>query len=92
MWRAAGLLRTREELEGATAQLEEASAGQAITLERSAQASAGEWRRFNLLTVACLIVRAALRREESRGGHYRADFPSRDDLHWKVHLVDIRPS
>ncbi len=49
-----------------------------------------EWRAFNLLTVARLIARAALRREESRGGHFRADFPERDDLHWKVHLVDVR--
>jgi L-aspartate oxidase len=92
MWHAAGLLRTRQELQGAAARLEEACASQRITLDRAAQPSAGEWRRLNLLTVARLIVRAALRREESRGGHFRADFPSRDDLHWKVHLVDIRPS
>jgi len=49
---------------------------------------AAEWKRFNLLTVARLIARAALRREESRGGHYREDFPAPDDLHWRVHLVD----
>ena len=49
---------------------------------------AEDWRRFNLLTVARLIARAALRREESRGGHFREDFPARDDLHWKVHLAD----
>ncbi len=52
--------------------------------------SAGDWRRLNLITVARLIARAALRREESRGGHFRADFPSRDDLNWKVHLTDKR--
>ena len=34
------------------------------------------WQRFNLLTVARLVARAALRREESRGGHFREDFPS----------------
>jgi L-aspartate oxidase len=49
-----------------------------------------DWRLFNLITVARLIARAALRREESRGAHFREDFPSRDDLHWKVHLVDVR--
>ena len=48
---------------------------------------AADWRRINLLAVARLIARAALRREESRGGHFREDFPARDDLHWKVHLT-----
>ena len=46
------------------------------------------WRHRNLVTVARLIARAALRREESRGGHFREDFPKRDDLHWKLHLAD----
>jgi L-aspartate oxidase len=33
-----------------------------------------------------LIARAALHREESRGGHFRTDFPARDDLHWRFHV------
>ncbi|MDR0982598.1 MAG: L-aspartate oxidase [Culturomica sp.] len=33
----------------------------------------------NLLTVAHLILSSALYREESRGGHYREDFPQDDD-------------
>ena len=45
-------------------------------------------RHRNLVTIARLIVRAALRREESRGGHFRQDFPNRDDIHWKVHFTD----
>jgi L-aspartate oxidase len=53
-------------------------------------ASADEWRDRNLVTVARLIARAALRREESRGGHFRADFPERDDRRWKVHVVEVR--
>jgi L-aspartate oxidase len=46
------------------------------------------WRLRNLVTVARLIARAALRREESRGAHFRADAPERDDIHWKVHVTD----
>jgi L-aspartate oxidase len=34
----------------------------------------------NLHTVAELIVAAALGREESRGAHYRNDFPQRDSV------------
>jgi len=91
MWRAAGLRRTGPALGEAAGQLDEASAMARLALDRSSPPSADHWRRFNLLTAARLIVRAALRREESRGGHFRADFPTRDDLHWKVHLVDERP-
>ncbi len=45
------------------------------------------WELQNLLTVARLMIDAALRREESRGVHYRSDFPARDDAHWQHHLV-----
>ncbi len=41
----------------------------------------------NMLTVARLIAQAALIREESRGGHYRSDFPERDDAQWRRHVV-----
>ncbi len=44
--------------------------------------------RSSLATLGYLIARAALRRQESRGGHFRADFPSRDDLHWRIHVVE----
>ncbi|MBP7776019.1 MAG: L-aspartate oxidase [Acidobacteria bacterium] len=41
-----------------------------------------------LVTVAWLMARGALDRVESRGGHARADFPARDDLHWMVHVAE----
>ncbi len=40
----------------------------------------------NLLTVAQLIIRSALYREESRGGHYREDFPANNDA-FLYHIV-----
>jgi L-aspartate oxidase len=46
-----------------------------------------EYEFANLLTCALLTSQAALIREESRGGHYREDFPERDDLVWRKHTV-----
>ena len=33
---------------------------------------------------------SALAREESRGGHFREDFPERDDTHWLRHTLAYR--
>jgi L-aspartate oxidase len=83
MWRDAGLFRERGGLARAVAALEGATASVPPT-------TAEQYRQRNLVTVARLIARAALRREESRGGHFRADFPERDDTRWKIHVVDVR--
>jgi L-aspartate oxidase len=41
-----------------------------------------------VITVGRLIARAALRREESRGGHFRLDFPERNDYRWKRRIME----
>ncbi len=44
----------------------------------------------HMLTIADLIARSALNRTESRGGHYRDDFPSRDDENWLKHTFAFK--
>jgi L-aspartate oxidase len=40
----------------------------------------------NMVTVANLITNAAYARKESRGTHYRADYPNTDDKNWLKHI------
>ncbi|GBG57533.1 L-aspartate oxidase [Sporomusaceae bacterium FL31] len=43
----------------------------------------------NLLTVGGSVARAARARKESRGGHFRSDYPVLDDLHWQNHSIQV---
>jgi len=88
MWRHAGLVRSEHGLAPLVHQL---SAWRAAAAARARMTSGGdrELRRVaSLVTVGLLIARAALRREESRGGHFREDFPHRDDIHWQRRIAD----
>lgn len=89
MWRAAGLVRVQGALEPAVRQLASWRAA-AVRRRRDVPADREVRRVTSLVTVGYLIARAALRREESRGGHFRADFPQRDDIHWRKHFADVR--
>ena len=88
MWRDAGLVRDREGLTRLAGRLTSVA-------DRADAAARGSddpeaWRAASVARVGWLIARAALRRTESRGGHRRADFPDRDDVHWKVHVAEVR--
>ncbi len=87
MWRSVGLARDRAGLSGAVARL--GAGWQAAEARRRAAPGDREAARaWSLTTVGLLMARAALRREESRGGHFRSDFPGRDDEHWRIHVSD----
>jgi L-aspartate oxidase len=51
----------------------------------------GGWEVQNLLTLAKTVTVAARMRQESRGVHYRSDFPQSDDAHWNTHITFRRP-
>jgi L-aspartate oxidase len=86
MWRHAGLVRTAAGLADAVETT--ASLSAALEARLGSMVSAADWRSASLALVGHLVARAALRRTESRGGHRRADFPERDDLNWKIHIVE----
>ena len=87
-----GIFRTRKDLESAVATLQDLQ-------ERAGKLRpAFRGRRFNLdllrcwelpgqLRVAQVIARGALLREESRGSHFRRDFPQREDKQWLKHTL-----
>jgi len=86
MWRHCGLLRDGVGMQRAVSQLEAWRGAFGPTSATSGDD--GSMRTRSIVTVALMIARAALRREESRGGHFRSDFPNRDDIKWRKHVAD----
>ncbi|MEU9177650.1 L-aspartate oxidase [Streptomyces sp. NPDC048550] len=90
MTQGAGVLRSAESLRTAAAALEDLYATALTALEsdgKTAVPGTETWEATNLLCVARVLVAAALRREETRGCHWREDHPDRDDAAWRRHLV-----
>jgi L-aspartate oxidase len=83
LWRKVGIVRDRVGLEEA---LQDVGFWRRYVLAQEFHEPRG-WELQNLLTVARLMTWAALEREESRGVHYRADFPERDDHRWLRHVT-----
>ena len=75
-----GVLRGAAGLERAVRELEGLPGG-------DAEPGVAAWEVTNLYTVASAIALAARRREETRGSHWREDFPERADGAWRGHLV-----
>jgi L-aspartate oxidase len=73
LWEKAGIIRDGKQLAAAVKRLAELSA-----LDTS-HPSRSTYEAGNILTVAPLIARCALAREESRGAHYRSDFPLKNE-------------
>jgi len=81
-----GIFRERKGLEEAVNKIGELK-------ERYQQATAGGQSLVDvlqlggMLDLASAVVTGALARQESRGAHYRLDYPERDDAHWLKHTL-----
>jgi succinate dehydrogenase/fumarate reductase flavoprotein subunit len=90
MWLRAGVFRDEAGLRAAESEFAQAWTSLLAAVERGVAFDAASWRLASLLTVGRLIVRAALRRDESRGAHHRLDHPASDDGRWLRHVQDAR--
>jgi len=79
MWREVGIMRSGKELTDAIKQL------QAIELPKTEKPGREAHELRNLHTLALVMARSALAREESRGSHYRSDFAYRNDEDFSKH-------
>ena len=75
----AGVLRSAASLTRAAAALK--------AMAREGSACTEDWETTNLHQLASALVAHAAQRTETRGSHWREDFPDRDDGSWRVHLV-----
>ena len=76
-----GVLRSRASLEAAENEL------WSLADTAGARPSTEDWETTNIHALACVLARHALLREETRGSHWREDFPERDDARWQTRLV-----
>ena len=82
MWRNVGIERNGPHLEEAS---EIISFWSRYVLDKIFDAPTG-WELQNMLQVATLVARSAGLRTETRGVHYRTDFPNTDDANWRLHI------
>jgi L-aspartate oxidase len=82
MWKHAGLIRSEASLLTAHAALARLEPDGASDVRENSETS-------NLALLAELVIGSALLREESRGAHYRADYPQHDSA-WLRHVIVSR--
>jgi L-aspartate oxidase len=82
MWADAGVVRDKAKLKDALTYVRKALTSRPPSRFDRAQLEAS-----NIAQCAELIVSAALAREESRGAHYRTDFPQHDDACFRAHSL-----
>lgn len=81
-WNSIGIIRSASSLEDARRQCSAALNRPDIPKPEKIDHEAG-----NMVLVACLMAMAAFARTESRGAHFREDYPTRNDPAWRKHIA-----
>ena len=84
MWQDVGVVRTGQGMKRAIERLTQLEVRVAHPHTRRA------WEARNLQTVGLLVARSALARQESRGAHYRTDYPDHNDAKFRKHSLISR--
>lgn len=77
MWDGVGIIRSEDSLKSANSQLQNLKSK---FLRNAKCLNIEEYEFKNMLTVAQVIINSALSRKESRGAHYRSDYPSTKEI------------
>jgi L-aspartate oxidase len=81
MWKQVGIVRTGGDMRQAIQRIEQMAAHFMHPHSRR------EFEARNLQIAGLLVVRSALAREESRGAHYRTDYPDHNDEKFGKHSI-----
>jgi L-aspartate oxidase len=84
LWDYVGIIRNEEQMGLMLRKLERINARLAIIGRNGVNTRFLELK--SMVTVANLITKAAHTRKESRGTHYREDYPTTDDKNWLKHI------
>lgn len=91
MWEKVGLVRTKSDMEFALQKLSELENRVHSVAVKGSGAYNLTWQEYlnvrNLVTIAKMVTSSALLRQESRGSHYRDDYPVSDDLNWLKNII-----
>jgi len=87
MWRNAGIIRHRNGMKEALKKIKELSSyvPDLYVKDRTALVKSLELR--NMFLVSEMVCRAALKRTESRGAHYREEYPAEDNDNWLKNIA-----